>query len=120
AAAEASPALLRGPRERGDATEVAGEQLDHQIGFAKRCSANEQRFGRQQVRIGRASSPAAARDSSCGMSSPRGLSTMLSASVNKRSSSTKAIATPKRRPRAGLVGLAIGNGVTQATRRLAV
>src|SRR5690606_4681074 len=28
AAAEASPALLRGPRERGDATEVAGEQLE--------------------------------------------------------------------------------------------
>ena len=50
-------------------------------------------------------------DSSCGMLSPRGLSTMLSASVNRMSSSTNAMATPKRRLRAGLImAFAIGSG----------
>jgi hypothetical protein len=44
----------------------------------------------------------------------------LSASVNKMSSSTNAMATPKRRPRAGRTGLTIGSGVTHATRRLEV
>jgi hypothetical protein len=45
---------------------------------------------------------------------------MLRARVNKIRSNTKAIATPNRRPRAGLEGLEMGRGVTQATRRLAV
>ncbi len=46
---------------------------------------------------------------------------MLRASVNKMSSSTNAIATPNRRPRAGFcVALESGSGVTETTRRLAV
>ena len=43
-----------------------------------------------------------------------------SASGEIYQANTKAMATPKRRPRAGLEGLLRGRGVTQATRRLAV
>ena len=62
-------------------------------------------------------------DRSVGMSRPRGLSTMLSASDSRMSSSTKAMATPKRLPcpsRAACSGVWTGRGVTYAMRRLEV
>src|SRR5262249_50586258 len=113
---------------RRDTTFAIGEQGQDQIALAVVDAFEQQRLRRTRCARGACraahaqtrSAGSARAESSCGMSSPRGLSTMLSASVNRMSSSTNAMATPKRRERAGLTTLAIGNGVTQATRRLAV
>src|SRR5690606_33344462 len=125
-------ALARAPSERRDATARFGEQREHEIGLAELDEAEHERRALVNRRRSRCGHPialsvpgeirdAGARESSCGMSSPRGLSTMLSASVNRMSRSTKAIATPKRRPRAGFGALFDkGSGVTVTTRRLAV
>ena len=128
-AAEALAALARRAGERADLAELLRQQGEHQIRVAVLHATQQQRVGYEPRRPGatpRGSRGAGERqlcaraaDSSAACRH-RGLDTMLSANVNKISSSTNATATPSRRPRAGLVGAEIGSGVTHATRREAV
>src|SRR5690606_26428312 len=114
-------------RERGDASTLGREQMHDQVGLAVRHTRQDERACADE-RLTRAPRHDRAqetfcsvlRESSWGISPPRGLSTMLSARVKRMSKSTNAMATPTRRPRAGLAVVLRGSGVAHAARRLDV
>src|SRR5262249_7487093 len=87
---------LRGQRRRENALAVLGAAEQERTGAMRRARGPR----RAHVRWTQAETA----ESSCGMSCPRGFSTMLRASVNRMRSSTNAMATPNRRLRAGFDG----------------